>query len=155
MLNDFGSLFIDLKCCDNFEDSLKDCNTVFSRLKTSLMPFGILYLTKIPALFPFGLPKMIQRDLTNKFSIIYTNLNASTLPYSFDGKRDTTHYFLVPGYGRVSTGFSICTIGPRMSIGCFSDEVYMENPQEFCDIFAQKNIDILENDDREDNDKNK
>jgi NRPS condensation-like uncharacterized protein len=59
MTNDFGSLFVDLKTCDNFEASLKDCVSVFNKLKTSLMPFGILYLTKIPALFPFSIPKFL------------------------------------------------------------------------------------------------
>lgn len=110
------------------------------------MPFGILYMTKFPALLPFLLPKYVQKDLTNKFSIIYTNLNSTTQPLCFDGKYDIEHYFLVPGYGNVSTGFSICTMGQRMSIGCFSDEVYMKNPQEFCDIFKKNNDKILDND---------
>ena len=123
MINNFGSLLVDLKVCDNFDDSLKDCKQVFNRLKTSLMPFGILYLTKIPAMLPYGLPKLVLQDLTKKFSVIYTNLNASTQCYHFDGKKDLEHYFLVPGYGRVSTGFAICTIGPRMSLAAFSDEV--------------------------------
>ena len=125
MANDFGSLIIDMKPLDNFKDSLVDNTRIFTNLKTSLQPFGILYLTKIPMMLPFCLPKMLLTDVTEKFSIIYTNLNASTQSYCFDGKKDLEHYFLVPGFGNVSTGFSICSIGPRMSIGCMSDEVFM------------------------------
>lgn len=128
MRNDFGCLLLDLKLCSGFDESLKDCASVFGKLKTSLMPFGVLYSVKIPHLLPFGIPKALLRGLTDKFSIIYTNLNASTESYSFDGKKDLMHYFLVPGNGKVSTGFSLCTIGKRMSLGVFSDEVYMTNP---------------------------
>jgi len=80
-----------------------------------------------------------MNDTTDKFSLDYTNLNSSKEPYSFDGKADVGHYFLSPGYGNLATGVSICTIGPRMSLGVLSDMSSMTNPQDFCDIFARKN----------------
>lgn len=97
--NDFGSILMDLKLFDNFDDNLKDCKRQLDGLKTSLNPYGVYYLTRLPLLLPYDLPKMISNDASNKFSLIYTNLNASTEQYCFDGKRDLIHYFLVPGYG--------------------------------------------------------
>lgn len=42
--NDFGCLLVDLKLLDNFDAALKDVNTTFSNMKTSLLPFGVYYL---------------------------------------------------------------------------------------------------------------
>ena len=82
-------------------------------------------------------------DSTNKFSLIYTNLNASKESYSFDGKKDVGNYFLVPGYGTICSGVSLCTIGQRMSLAVYCDQVSMEKPQDLCNIFERKNLEAL------------
>jgi hypothetical protein len=46
-------------------------------MKKSLNPFGVLYATKMTVALPFTLPKLICDDMTRKFTMVYTNLNAS------------------------------------------------------------------------------
>jgi len=123
MVNDFGSLLVPLKPFKEIDDALPSIKKEFNKLKGSLMPFGVLYSTKISVSLPFLLPKMMLDDLTDKYSIVYSNLNASKTEYFFDGKRNLGHYFVAPGCGKLSTGISLCTVGPRMSLGIFSDEV--------------------------------
>jgi len=82
---------------------------------------------------------MMLDDLTDKYSIVYSNLNASKKDYYFDGKKNIGHYFVAPGVGKLSTGVSLCTIGSKMSLGIFSDAVQMKNPQELCDIYSELN----------------
>ena len=128
MCNDFGSILIDLVPIKEFDDALPEFKKIFSKLKGSLMPFGVLYSTKISVSLPFLLPKVMLEDLTDKFSIVFTNLNASRKIYYFNGKKNLAHYFVAPGVGKLSTGVSICTVGDNMSIGVFSDAVHMTNP---------------------------
>ena len=135
MSNDFGSLYMDMPTDSTFEKALKSSKATFQMLKKSLQPFAVLYTTKILVQLPFGLPKFFMTDSTNKFSLIYTNLNASKESYSFDGKRDVGNYFLVPGYGTICAGVSLCTIGQRMSLAVYCDQVSMKTPQDLCDIF--------------------
>jgi hypothetical protein len=128
MRNNFGTLMLDIKLLPDFDQALVYCKKVFSDLKTSLMPFGVLYMVKIPCILPFSLPKIIGYDITKKFSVIYSNVNASTKDYEFDGKKNLSHYFLIPGYGSTAVGFAICTVGNRLSIGMYADQSCMANP---------------------------
>lgn len=128
MTNDFGSLLIALQPTKKFSDALPAIQKQFNSLKGSLMPFGVLYSTKISVTLPFLMPKMMLEDLTDKYSLVYSNLNASKSDYFFDEKKLIGNYFVAPGVGKLSTGVSICTIGTRMSLGIFSDEVQMKNP---------------------------
>lgn len=103
------------------------------------MPFGVLYTTKLSVMFPYTIPQMLLEDLTGKFTMVYSNLNASKKPYVFDDKKMIGHFFFPPGLIKLGTGFSILTIGDIMSVGCFSDVNCMKDPQELVDIFVRKN----------------
>lgn len=100
------------------------------------MPFGVLYATKIVVALPFLLPKFLADDLSYKFTLVYSNLNASRTEYNFDGKNCIGHYMFAPGVGSIATTISFCSVGNRMSIGVFSDRAYMKDPQVLCDIFT-------------------
>jgi len=97
-------------------------------MKKSLNPFGVLYATKMTVALPFTLPKVICDDMTRKFTMVYTNLNASKKRYSFDGKKHIGQFFFANGVNKLSTTFSILTIGDIMSVGCFSDYNSMKTP---------------------------
>lgn len=77
MHNDFGSILVDLKLFEKHSDALVYFKKLFSKLKTSFNPFGVLYATKLTVSLPFNLPKLLGDDLTRKFTMVYTNLNAS------------------------------------------------------------------------------
>ena len=137
MNNDIGSLLVPLVPFDNFDAALPSIQKVYNRLKSSLMPFGVLMSTQISMWFPFLIPKLLLDDLTGKYSIVYSNLNASRKGYEFNGKKMIGHYFLTPGFGQLHNGISILTIGDRMSLGIYTDEALMQDPQELVDIISE------------------
>ena len=141
--NFLKTAFIDMPVIPGFKEAIADSIACYQKMKSSLYPYGILFCQKIPVQLPYTLPKMILLDSTDKLTTTFSNLNISTKSISFDGKRDLEHFLLINGYGNLGTGLVVGTIGTRMNVNCFSDEVNMENPQELCDIFARKNKEIL------------
>jgi len=77
MGNDFGSILIDMKIFKSLKESLPYMKKTFGALKSSLVPFGVLFATKLNVALPFILPKILSEDLTRKFTIVYSNLLAS------------------------------------------------------------------------------
>jgi len=128
MHNDFGSILVDMKLFEKFGDALVHFKKLFGKLKTSFNPFGVLYATKMTVALPFTLPKLIVDDMTRKYTMVYTNLNASKKRYSFDEKKMLGQFFFANGINRLATTFSILTIGDIMSVGCFSDFNNMKDP---------------------------
>jgi len=128
MHNDFGSILLDMKLFENQSEALPHYKKVFNVMKKSLNPFGVLYATKMTVALPFTMPKVIADDLTSKFTMVYTNLNASKKRYQFDGKKHIGQFFFANGVNKLATTFSILTIGDIMSVGCFSDYNSMKKP---------------------------
>lgn len=128
MHNDFGSILVDMKLFEKFNEALVFYKKLFGKLKTSLDPFGVLYSTKMTVMLPFTLPKIMADDITSKFTMVYTNLNASKKRYSFDDKKMVGQFFFANGVNKLATTFSILTIGDIMSVGCFSDFNNMKEP---------------------------
>ena len=60
---------------------------LFLGLRTSLKPFGTLLAFKMEVNLPYVLPKFANDFLSDKVHFIFTNLNASKIPYTFDGKK--------------------------------------------------------------------
>jgi len=87
MHNDFGSILVDMKLFEKFSEALVFYKKTFTKLKTSFNPFGVLYATKLTVCLPFTMPKLMADDMTKKFTMVYTNLNASKKRYSFDEKK--------------------------------------------------------------------
>ena len=144
MHNDFGSLLINMKLFETVKSALPFYKSLFAKMKTSLAPFGVLYSTKLVVWLPFTMPKMLGDDLTSKFSFVYSNLNASKTVYEFNGAKMRGQFFFAPGVNKLSSGFSVLTIGHIMSVAAFSDEVCMKNPQLLVDAFVRINSKCME-----------
>ena len=115
----------------------------FGALKHSLLPFGCVYASIVSVSLPFALPRVTLGDITNKYTLIYSNLNASRKVYNWDGKKSVGQFFFVPGLANLYTGVGIMTVEDVMSIAIFSDEVYLYNPKDFIAIYVRKNKEIL------------
>lgn len=87
--------------------------------------------------------KFVVDDLSDKLSIVFSNLQASKKPYEYDGKKLLAHYFVAPGVGRLYTGMGFATVGDVMSMTIFSDENQMGNPQDLAKIIVRRNAEIL------------
>ena len=74
MCNDFGSILIDLHPCAEMHESLSEVKKTFDKMKKSFMPFGVLYATKFSAMLPFTLARDTADDLTDKVSMVFSNL---------------------------------------------------------------------------------
>lgn len=127
-MNAFGTIVMYLKPHSTFDKALVDVKKTFEVLKTSLNPFGTLYATKISVLFPFTLPKIVCDDISDKFSIVFSNLNASKTNYVYDGKVCTSHFFIAPGVNKMYTGIGYSTMADNMAMSIFSDSAMLSNP---------------------------
>lgn len=133
--NDFAALPVQLELFESFEVALPFFNQKFTRLKNSLEPFGALYFFKICVNLPFTIPKLLVDFLSDKYTLVFSNLNCSKIPFEFDGKKQTGGFYFVPCVGKLNCGVSLVTAGKIMAMACFSDESSIRNPQEFVDIF--------------------
>lgn len=131
MVNDFSSVPIRLELCKEFDDALRRVKAQFGALKHSLLPFGCVYASIVSVSLPFTLPRFTLGDITNKYTLIYSNLNASRKSYLWDGKHSIGQFFFVPGLANLYTGIGIMTVEDIMSIAIFSDEAYLHDPKSF------------------------
>jgi hypothetical protein len=69
----------------DFNEALKIFKKKFQGMKSSLDPFGILYLFRITVNLPFCLPRLAIDFMSNKFAIIFSNNYMSKVPLKFNG----------------------------------------------------------------------
>jgi NRPS condensation-like uncharacterized protein len=145
MVNDFGGLNVKMVPIEHFDQALDYYAKVFHALKTSLMPFGVVFTTRLAVMLPFNLPKLLVDDLTDKYTMVFSNLVASKNLYIWNGKKNLSHFFIPPGVGKLYTGIGLCSIGPNLSLTVFSDKAMLSNPKALCDIIVRKNNELVDN----------
>ena len=87
LVNDFIAVPIELQIRKDINESLPIMKKLFFGLRTSLKPFGTLAAFKLEVNLPYTLPKYINNFISDKFHLLFSNLNASKIPYNFDGKK--------------------------------------------------------------------
>lgn len=143
MVNDFGSLLVKLTPHEHFDIALDSIARIFHGLKGSLDPFGVVMATRLTVMTPFNIPMFLMNDITNKYTLVFSNLQASKKPYVYDGKKVLAHYCIAPGVAKLYTCVGFCSVDTKLSVTVFSDQAMMENPQLLCDIMARKNAELL------------
>ena len=86
MVNDFVSYPVTLPIRKELKDVLPQMQKYFKEIRTSLGPFGALYAFLMLVNHPFTMPKYLLDFVSNKYHMLFTNLNASKTPYVWDGK---------------------------------------------------------------------
>ena len=107
-------------------------------MRTSLDPFGILYVFKVCVSLPFTLPQFTVNFLSDKYTLIFSNLNASKIPYNWNGLESKGQFYFVPCIGKLSFGVSICTVADKCGVAVFGDESAFKDTQKFIDDFRDK-----------------
>lgn len=110
---------------------------LFFGLRTSLKPFGTLSAFKMEVNLPYTLPKFVNNYLSDKVHLLFTNLNASKIPYTFDGKKQVGQFYYCPGIGSINLGVSFCNTAGMLSLSVYADEKHIKNPQEVVDILLK------------------
>ena len=95
--NDFASLALTLELHSKYDDAIVHTKKMFNYLKSSLQPFGSYYGMHFQNSMPFNISRYIMADSSSKFTLIYSNLNASKIVYYWDGKKVLGQFFFVPG----------------------------------------------------------
>jgi len=87
LVNDFIAVPITLAIRKELDESLPIMRKLFYDLRTSLKPFGTLAAFKLEVNLPYTLAKYANDYISDKVHIQFTNLNASKIPYTLDGKK--------------------------------------------------------------------
>jgi len=128
IVNDFAAVPLNIKIRKTLNESLSILKKQFQQMRTSLDVFGVLQVFNFSVHLPFTLPRFGMDFISDKYTIIYSNLNASKVPYVFDGRRMFDQFYFVPACAKICCGISVCTVGPHMSMACFADENSIRNP---------------------------
>lgn len=145
MVNDFASLPIAIQLHQKYENALDHTKKLFNSYKGSLIPFGSIYANVMQNNLPYNFAKYVMADNAKKFTLIYSNLNASKILYYWDNKKLLGQFFFVPGCSEINTGIGLCTTGNIMSMTCFSDVSEIKDPQWIVDRFYDNNDKVVSN----------
>ena len=85
-MNDFAAAGIKLTIRKELDEALVIQKKIYGEFKNSLKPFGTLGLVRISVNLPFTIPAINIDWLTDKYTLVFSNLNASKKPYVWDGK---------------------------------------------------------------------
>lgn len=86
MINDIAGVHVSITVKKDFDEALKDTITTFNRIKNSLQPYCSMAMINFSSNLPYTLAKLCTDDITDKFSLIFSNVNASKEPFSLAGK---------------------------------------------------------------------
>ena len=75
--NDFAALPLKIGIYEKFGPALTAFRKQFKAMRTSLDPFGVLYVFKCSISLPFTLPKYTVDWISDKYTLIFSNLMAS------------------------------------------------------------------------------
>lgn len=109
-------------------------------MRSSLAPFGVFSAFHVVTLLPFMLPRLAIFLISSKYTMVYSNLNASKTPWVFDGKNSLGSFFYVTSPGLIGMGASICTSGGKCFLTINGDEAALENQEqvrELVEIFER------------------
>lgn len=143
--NDFVAIPVTIGVHEHFHDSLKENKKLFKELRTSMMPFGYLNTFAVSNSLPFTLPKHNVDFFSDKYTLVFSNLNSSKIRYNFNGKKQVGAYYFVPTIGRISFGVSIVTCENICSMAVYGDKVAIDDPQEFVEMFKHRIQETLTN----------
>jgi hypothetical protein len=143
--NDVAPLCLYIRIFEKFDEALNHFKKNFKAMRTSLDPFGQLYAFRLALTMPFTLPRFNIDLISDKYTLILSNLNAQKVPFCWDGHKSQGAFFFVPNIFKIGFGMSLITVGDRIGMGVFGDETGCKYPQEFVNNFRDTLKDILAN----------
>jgi hypothetical protein len=127
----------------DFKSGMQAIKKVTQESFGSLLPIGNMFLGLFMATCPFNIPKTVLDESTALLTICTSNLYASKVAFTFDGKKLLSQFYYGSMGGALCGGITTLTIGDKVGLACFSDESKIEKPQEMIDIILRKNAEVL------------
>lgn len=99
-------------------------------------------MVKLTTLMPTVLSKLISMDMTNKISLIFSNVPGPKQPLVIAGETVQKLVFFAPGMGSLNASLNICSHADILKVGCVSDDSLINDPAFLIELF-EKNFDKL------------
>ena len=97
MINDIAGVSVPITVKKDFEVALKETIAINSSVKNSLTPYCSMAMINFSSSLPYTLAKTCTDDITDKYSLIFSNLNASKKAFKVAGKTQLGQFIFVPG----------------------------------------------------------
>jgi hypothetical protein len=143
MCNEFVAIPMTIPIKSQFSEVLTGVKQIFSSMRNSPDPFGVFEFFSILVNLPFILPSFGVHFMANKYTIAYSNLNATKKEFVWDGKKQVGQYYFPPAIGTLSCCISLSTTGKLMSLAVFSDATRIKHPKDLLAIFKRKNEELI------------
>ena len=134
--NDFVCMLVDIKLFKHFDDGINHFKMLLGNMKNSLAPFGVYTCCRIATNIPYRLSKFVTDLYTDKYTMIYSNLNANKKRIIFSGHDSQGQFYFAPFPGKAGMGVSIVTIGNLMRLSLYADESFMPDTQSLKDLIS-------------------
>ena len=111
MTNEVNAVCLNLPIRKDIKDIIplfkKNIKTAMSHLE----PFSQLALFNIINSLPYDLYRWALDQVTDKTTLLYSNVNASKVPYVWDGKECTRLFYIANSVGTCNNIFTLVTMG--------------------------------------------
>jgi len=128
MINDIAGVGVPITVKKDFESALKATIAYHEAAKNSLTPFCSMAMINFSSNLPYTFAKTCTDDITDKYSMIFSNLNASKKAFKVAGKCQLGQFIFVPGVCQLYMTVAFCSCGPYMSMSCYADQERLKNP---------------------------
>lgn len=128
MINDIAGVGVPIIVRKDFETCLKATVHTYSIIKNSLTAYCSMAMINFSSNLPYTLAKWGTDDISDKYSMIVSNLNASKKPFKVAGKSQLGQFCFVPGVCKLYMSVMFCSTGPHMSMSCYADQERLKNP---------------------------
>ena len=79
-------------------------------------------------LLPYDLYRVAIDKITDFTTFLFSNLNASKVPYVFDGKECKQVLYIANSVGTCNNIFTLITMDKIITFAYFADEKHIKNP---------------------------
>lgn len=86
MINDIAGVGVPINVRKDFKSALKATIDTFTDVKNSLTVYESLAMVVFSSNLPYTFAKLGTDDISDKYSLIVSNLNASKKPFKLAGK---------------------------------------------------------------------
>jgi hypothetical protein len=128
MNNEMTLLVMPMPIRSAYPEAFKDCRTELKKIMNSFDMFAAETGLRILLLLPGTIVHTIMQDISNLYTILWTNANASKIVFAWDGKKILGQFYFVSGGAGFCTMVNLSTIGPYTSMSCYADENSIKYP---------------------------
>jgi len=105
----------------NISETLPEFKYLMKGVLSRLEPFAMRIIHLASGFLPFTLPGIATHYMSKKLTMIFTNLNASKVPYKWAGLENKSAFILAQAPGACSCAIMLLTIGNQVRLSCPSD----------------------------------